>query len=406
MNLRYQFILILLTPVFIWLTIRHYINNKDPRYLWQRFFALHLPDTTHPVWFHCASVGEVMTLIPLIKLYHQKFPDQALLVTTATVTGASVSAGKIPFATHCYLPLDYRSNIKRFIKKTNPAKLVVMETEIWPNLFEVSASHFIPVEIINGRLSARTTESQSWFKKLFFTALSYVDKIYCRTPEDARLFHQLGASENQLEVTGNLKFSAEFNHADSEKNLINRPYVVAASTRDHEEKEIIEIWNKSSHDNLLLVIAPRHPERKDQILNEISALTHSIKVRSQKQEITEDTSVYLADTLGELPALFNHAEFVIMGGSFVRKGGHNILEPAQFSKAVLFGPSMENFAAEAALLTENNAALQAENNDSAIRFINRLTSDTDFREQLGKNARQIILENRNIAEDYLEKITQ
>ena len=405
MNIRYQLILILLTPVFIWLTLRHYFHHKDSRYLWQRFFALKLPTSNHNLWFHCASVGEVMTLIPLINVYHKKFPDHRFLVTTATITGARTCENKLPFVTHCYLPLDYRGNIKRFIDAMNPDSLIIMETEIWPNLYELSASNFIPIAIINGRLSSRTTESVPWSKRIFFRALQHVEHIYCRSEEDKKAFQQLGAKAHQLEVIGNLKFSARFSSSASD-DIINIPYVIAASTRDHEEKRIVELWNKSDHGDLLLVIAPRHPERKPQILDELKHFNENIKVRSLNQEITNDTTIYLADTLGEMPALFSHAAFVIMGGSFVNRGGHNILEPANFSKAILFGPSMHNFESESRLFLQHKAALQAGNDEAAVNYINQLIIDKGRREELGKNAHALIVENRDIAERYLDKLAE
>jgi len=405
MNILYRVILILLTPVFIWLTLRHYFQHKDLRYLWQRFFALKLPSSNHNTWFHCASVGEVMTLIPLINAYHKKYPEHQFMVTTATITGARTCENKLPFVTHCYLPLDYRSNIKRFIDAMNPDSLIIMETEIWPNLYEISTSSFVPITIINGRLSSRTTESTPWFKRIFFRALQHVDHIYCRSEEDKNAFEQLGANDSQTEVIGNIKFSARFSSSATD-NIINRPYVIAASTRDHEEKKIVELWNKSKHGDLLLVIAPRHPERKEQILDELKQFNENIQVRSLNQAITDDTTIYLADTLGEMHSLFSHAEFVIMGGSFVNKGGHNILEPANFFKAILFGPSMHNFEAESRLFIQKNAALQAHNDEAAVNYINQLTTDKDRRKDLGNNAHELIIENRDIAERYLDKLTQ
>jgi len=405
MNLRYQLILILLTPVFIWLTLKHYFQHKDSRYLWQRIFALKLPSSNHNTWFHCASVGEVMTLIPLINAYHKKHPDHRFLVTTATITGARTCENKLPSVTHSYLPLDYRGNIKRFINKMNPECLIIMETEIWPNLYKVSSNNFVPITIINGRLSSRTTDSKSWFKRIFFGALQHVDHIYCRSEEDANAFQKLGAKNSQVEVIGNLKFSTRFSSTVT-VNMINRPYVVAASTRDHEEKKIVELWNKAEHGDLLLVIVPRHPERKEKIIDDLKCFNETIKIRSLNQPITDDTSIYLADTMGELPTLFQHAEFVIMGGSFVKKGGHNILEPANFSRAILFGPSMENFEAESRLFLQQKAALQARNDEVAVNYINQLITDKNSRETLGKNAHVLIMQHRDIAERYLHKLTE
>lgn len=406
MNIVYQLLLFFLTPVFFWLTIKHYIHHKDSRYLWQRFFALKLPEAKQAIWFHCASVGEVMTVIPLIRLYQQQQPQQTLLISTATVTGANVCKKQLADITHCYLPLDYRHNIRRFIQKLNPEKLIIMETEIWPNLYSISKKQQLPIIIINGRLSSRTLESGSWFRKIFFNAVKNVSKIYCRTPEDAKSFELLGASKDQVETVGNLKFSASFNHLKSSEKLVNRSYVIVASTREHEEKKILELWKKSEHNHLLLIIAPRHPERRNEILKELSPLCTELKIRSLNQTVTDNTDVYLADTFGELPALFQHAEFVIMGGSFVNKGGHNILEPANFGKAIIFGPSMHNFLAESRLFIEKEAALQANDDESAINYINKLTDDKNYREKLGSKAKQLIVDNSNIASLYLQKLNQ
>ncbi|MDH5423505.1 MAG: 3-deoxy-D-manno-octulosonic acid transferase [Gammaproteobacteria bacterium] len=404
MIISYQFLLLFLAPVFFWLSIRHAVNHKNTLFLWQRL-GMNLPAIENPVWFHCASVGEVITAVPLITLYHKQFPEQSILLTTNTITGASICKQKLPFASHSFLPLDYRLITRLFLNKIKPQKLIIMETELWPNLLQLCRLKKIPVNIINGRLSQRSLNINSWSKSVYKTTLSHVDKIYCRSDSDADAYQSLGATDQQTETVGNLKFSAELDLPAAD-NLIGRPYVLAASTHAGEEKIIVELWNKTNHDNLLLVIAPRHPERKNDILTDIAVLTRDVKVRSLQQDITDDTSVYLADTLGELPALFQHAEFIIMGGSFVAKGGHNILEPAALSKAITYGPSMENFAAEDLLFRKNNAAIQITADQQSVETINRVISDTDFRQTLAKNALSVMQRNNNIADIYLQKIMQ
>lgn len=404
MNIRYQILLWVLTPVFLLLTLKHFFKYRGQRFLKQRYFATPLPLIENPTWFHCASVGEVVTATPLIELFHQNNPDQPILVTTATITGANTCSKKLPFATHCYLPLDYKNNIKRFIRKLKPQRLIVLETEIWPNLFSVTSNAGIVVDIVNGRLSKRSTGTRSFIKKLFDNALKHVSHIYCRTAEDADAFTLLGARQEQVKILGNLKFSAEFSN-EAVGNFIGRRYVIAASTRDHEEKKIVKLWQQSDHDDLLLVIAPRHPERKERIVREISPLCQEIIIRSEHQAITDNTDVYIADTFGEMAALYRHAEFVLMGGSFVDKGGQNLLEPARLGKAVIFGLSMENFAAEAKLLLENNAALQARNDQSVIDLINCLQNDVSIRNEIGEQARKVMQENRDVANKYYQALT-
>lgn len=402
MIISYQLLLLLLVPVFAWLSISHAFKNKDRFYLWQRL-GMKLPHYQNPTWFHCASVGEIITIIPLITLYNKEFPNKKILVTTNSVTGANICRNRLPFVTHCFLPLDYRFITRRFLSKIKPSQLIIMETELWPNLFQLCHSKSIPLNIINGRLSKRSLDINAWSRSVYKKTLNFVNKIYCRSESDMKAYKILGATDSQIEIIGNLKFAVTLN-TNNEPSLIDRPYVLVASTHTGEEKKIAELWNKTDHGNLLLVIAPRHPERKTEILNDITPLSKEIKVRSLQQAITKTTDIYLADTLGELSALFQHAEFVIMGGSFVNKGGHNILEPAALSKAILYGPFMANFAAEDLLFREHNAATQANNDNEAISHLNRLISDTAYRQELGRNAKALIDKNNDIAAVYLEKI--
>ncbi len=401
MIISYQLFLLLLAPVFIWLSFKHYKNNKDNLYLWQRL-GMKLPEAHHPIWFHCASVGEVITAAPLITLYKEQFPDKEILVTTNSVTGANVCRNKLSFATHCFLPLDYRLVTSRFLNKIKPEKLIILETELWPNLFQLCSSHNITITIINGRLSKRTTDINPWFKSIYKKSLSKVNKIYCRSDEDNKAYQSLGATEQQTETIGNLKFSGQLSNDSDLINIINRPYVIAASTHANEEKKIVELWNKSKHKDLLLVIAPRHPERKNEIVKDLHSLVHELSIRSEDQAITDKTNIYLADTFGELNSLFKYAEFVVMGGSFVKKGGHNILEPASYGKAILYGPSMENFAAENTLFLSKNASLQAHNDTETIKIINSLSSDLKHRKELGDNALRLMTKENNMSQRYLE----
>jgi len=406
MIISYQIFLFLVSPLLAWLTIKHYLNHKDIRFLWQRFFALQLPDSNNAIWFHCASVGEVMTALPLLNLYKDKYPQQEFLISTTTITSAKICKNKLPFVKHCYLPLDYRNNIKRFLSKTKPERLIVLETEIWPNLFSIAKKNDISITIINGRLSRKTLNARSWFKKLFYTSIQHVDSIFCRSEDDTKAYISLGAQKNRVETIGNLKFSAQFPKTEATNNLINRPYVIAASTHKNEEKKIVELWNAADHGELLLVIVPRHPERSEEIINEISGYCSEIKIRSKNEVITDKTDIYLADTMGELPALFQYAEFVIMGGSFVNIGGHNILEPANFGKAIIYGESMKNFEAENALFLKKEAAIQVKSDNETVSAINTLISNQAIREELGNNAKELISKNSNIAELYFNKLTR
>lgn len=404
MTISYQLLLITLIPIFSWFSIKHVLSHKNSKYLWQRL-GMKLPSINTPIWFHCASVGEVVTAIPLINLYHEKYPDRKILVTTNTITGANVCKKRLEFCTHCFLPLDYRLITKGFLNTIKPQRLIVLETEIWPNLFQICHLKNIPIDIINGRLSERSLNINSWTKRLYKKTLQYVNAIYCRSENDSLAYITLGATNDKTKTIGNLKFSISL---DSElpENLIKKPYALLASTHTGEEKKVVEAWIKTNQKGLLLVIAPRHPERKDEILRDIEFLSKEIKIRSLQESITNKTDIYLADTLGEMSALLQHAEFVVMGGSFVKKGGHNILEPAAFSKAILYGPSMDNFIAEDQLFQKHNAAIQAHSDKQTIEYLNLLISDKMKRKILGNNARQLIEDNNNIAEVYFDLLTK
>ena len=283
--------------------IKHYFIYKDKNVLWQRLFALRLPNpntntATHnadnsapllqPIWIHCASVGEVMTAIPLIRLILRSNPSQKIILSTTTSTGAAAVTKNLPVVTHCYLPLDYSHNIKRFIKQLQPSRLIIMETEIWPNLYATCHQQNIPIDIINGRLSKRSLDTHSSIKKLFFKSLTYVNHIYCRSDEDKKHFLSLGAKAAQLKTIGKLKFSATFDTRIDNKIVIEREYVLLASSRDDEEKEIVKLWQRAQHKDLLLVIAPRHPQRLKQILTDLKPYSAKISVRSKKQNRSEE----------------------------------------------------------------------------------------------------------------------
>jgi 3-deoxy-D-manno-octulosonic-acid transferase len=338
----YRLLLTLLSPIILGHIVWLAISNRQIRYFWQRlgFKYSNLPKNS--LWFHCASVGEVNTLLPLLKNIHNKNNQLNMLITTNTITGAKVvKQQNLDYLYHSYLPFDWCYAIRSFIAATRPASLYIMETEIWPNLFSLCDDNKIPLHIINARLSSKTTTANKWVKSLLKHSLSKVDAIYARSEENALAYQKLGASTDIIKNTGNLKFSTAIHSSqDSQNNKIpaDRHYVLLASSHQDEEKKIYTIWSQLKRSELL-VIAPRHPERCSSIVQQLES--KNIAIRSKDQPITDTTEIFLLDTVGELKNYFTKAKFVIMGGSFVPVGGHNILEPAGFNKAIVTGPSME-----------------------------------------------------------------
>ncbi len=401
----YRLLIIALSPLLTAYILWQSVNAKSPRYFWQRlgFGYAQLPE--NGLWFHCASVGEVVTLLPLLKNLHQQKPALKFIITTNTVTGGKiVRQQKLDYLSHSYLPFDWASAIRHFINTSKPAALFVMETEIWPNLFSVCHNSGIAIHIINARLSSRTTSAKPWVKALLKTTLSKVNTISARSEQDALAYAQLGANKNIITTAGNLKFTSVLNAQSSTQNnnfSIDREYVLAASTHDDEESQIYKLW-KTLNRKELLIIAPRHPERATAIIKKLQC--DNISIRSKNEVITEKTEVFLLDTVGELKNYFKNAKLVIMGGSFTPVGGHNILEPASFNSAIITGPYMENFKQELALMLEKEAISQVASINELKESLNRLLSDEKYRNVLQANTATLTHNVETIMNAYTSHI--
>lgn len=401
----YRLLIVVFTPLLTAYILWQSIRAKSPRYFRQRLGFAYSQRPENSLWFHCASVGEVITLLPLLKNLHTKKPALKFIITTNTVTGGKiVEQQKLNYLFHSYLPFDWVSAVKRFINTTRPAALFVMETEIWPNLFSVCHDNDIAIHMINARLSHKTTTAKPWIKSLLKTALSKVNSISARSEQDAAAYAQLGADKNIISTAGNLKFTSVLNDQQfAQKNnfSIDREYLLIASTHDDEESQIYKCWKKLNRKELL-IIAPRHPERANAIIKKLQC--DNLSRRSKNEVITDKTDVFLLDTVGELKNYFKNAKLVIMGGSFVPVGGHNILEPASFNRAIITGPHMENFQQEMALMRDKEAIIQITSIDELAASLSRLLDDEKYREDLQKNTTQLTQDVEKILCEYTEWI--
>lgn len=399
--LIYQILIRLLSPL-IWLVIIiEAIKGKDG---WHFFFqktGLKLPNlpTTKdsPIWIHCASVGEVKAAEPLVRALSA---NHTILITTNTATSKplihELYGTEIE---HCYLPFDWPYALRRFVRKYNPPKLWIMETEIWPNLFRVANKADIEICILNGRLTAKTFKTPGWLQAAYRNSLRRVDKIIARSNKDAENFKKLGATDNQLTVLGNIKYAAQ-PETVSHAKPINREFVLAASTHEDEELQITQAWLELKRPELL-VIVPRHPKRSANIQKQLGFLGDLLQTATKGQTPSVDTVVYLDDRIGKLMPLYAHAKLVIMGGSFVPKGGHNILEPAAFKKAIISGPDSRDFADEMRLLKEQNGIIQLEKYSELQNTIQELLENPQEAEILGNNALNALQKQKNTLKNYL-----
>lgn len=410
---RYRWLLILLFPLMTLYTAIQAIKVRDGRYFLQRMGFCYANYGDIDYWVHAASVGEVKAATPLLQALIKHHPAARILLTTTTPTGAQVArnlstdSGKSADIQLAYLPIDFVFALRRLLKKALPRCVLIMETEIWPNLFRLCGKAKIPLITVNGRLSQRTLQTAGWIRDLYRSTLQYSSLILTRSDNDSKGYVALGADPKKVKTVGNIKYAVDI-YVPGEKPapFKNREYILAASTHDDEEWQLARLWKQRSRDldGRLLVIAPRHPKRTAKILNQLRGLALTIAVHSRNDPVADSTDIYLIDTLGELDRFMRHASVIFMGGSLATRGGHNILEPAALGKAIIFGPHMENFADEAQLFIDHDAAIQVRDIDQAGDTITQLLRNPQRIAQLGNNAVNLLEDQRQVGEKYVTEI--
>jgi 3-deoxy-D-manno-octulosonic-acid transferase len=381
---------------------------KAPAYRqrWQERFGYYQSAAQHDViWFHAVSVGETETLFPLIKIIQQKHPNARLLITTTTPTGsARVNAVLKNTVQHVYLPYDIPGAVNRFMRHFKPRIAVIMETEIWPNLFNACAKQAIPLTLINARLSERSTRGYQKIPTLIKPVLAHVH-IVSQSQQDTKRFVAIGANRQQLKTVGNMKFDIDTSPdllahgAVMKAALFNTRFVwLIASTHHGEEAIFLSIYQeiKQHIPELLLVIVPRHPERFANVKKLCEQQQLKVITRTSKDNVHANTDVYLLDVMGELKRFYATADVAFVGGSMVNIGGHNILEAAAVGIPVMFGPFMANFKAITDNVLHAEAAIQCHNKPALIAAITHLYQDTVYRETLAKKGQAFVANNTGV----------
>jgi len=359
------------------------------------------PERPVDVWMHAASVGEINALLPLIRQFRAAHPQFSVLVSCNTPTGFAQLQKHLDQDTRSfYLPVDKECHMRRLFSRVRPRCFVIMETEIWPNLYRQLYRQSIKLLIINARISNKTLNAPRWIRGLYQDCLRYCSAILARSPTDRQRFIDMGADAERCKMIGNIKFHiADLNDQTTPPMKLDRPYILLASTHDDEELQLCRAL--LALDGLpLLVIAPRHPQRAAKIVRDLEGLNCHVAQRSLGHRITPQTRVYLADTLGELRDFIRHAEFVIMGGSFIPLGGHNILEVAAAKKATICGPYMQQFADETRLLLQVDALRQCADIKDVVDLVKRWLIQPDLAKEVGLSAYTCMLAQQHILEDY------
>ncbi len=347
-------------------------------------------------WVHAVSVGEAIAAEPIVHGLARLYPDLPLVVTTVTPTGARVVRERFgAVAEHRFFPLDLPGAVRRAVEAIDPAFLVCMETELWPNLFRILAARGVPIMIANGRLSDRSYRGYRLLRGPMRRVLRHVTVFGMRSEEDARRMIALGAPPERVVVTGNVKHEP-LGDVSGVAELWSRllglrdaqRVWIAGSTHRGEESLVLDAHAAAGrvHEGLVLVLAPRHPERVPEVVDLARARGWAAVRRSELPREHTPGAVIVLDTVGELPQLYSVADVVFVGGSLVPLGGHNMLEPALRRKPVLFGPHTTNFREAAALLAESGGGLVVADGRELAAELVRLLADADLRAKRGQLA--------------------
>jgi 3-deoxy-D-manno-octulosonic-acid transferase len=371
-----------------------------------------------PVWIHAVSVGEAKAVRKLAEGLRHICPDKEFLISTVTPTGNKIAIG---FAREkdyvTYLPLDLSFIIGGAIDRIRPSLFILAETEIWPNLIYSLSRSKIPIIVVNGRISDASFKGYLCAKFLLKPVLRKIDLFCVQTERDASRLGALGVKKEKIRITGNMKFDIALDmklDAQGHRRKLglkeNGHLFVAGSTHGNEEKTILGAYKELLEEfpELKLLIAPRHPERSKGVAEIVSRFGfHSIFLSDMPFEYNCPTRpVFILDTIGQLVSFYNIASFVFVGGSLVKKGGQNILEPAFLAKPVLFGPHMFNFRDIAEMFLNSGSAIMVRDEQELREQAGRFLRDPALAARLGERARQLIFQNQGATQRNLQQISK
>ncbi len=422
-SLFYTLGILLMAPYYLW----RMRGSISARAHWRERFGI-LPASFQTsgagaIGVHAVSVGETLAVVRLVQSLQEQYPSRKIFLSHVTPAGRVAGETRLPGVTgRFYLPLDWSWCVRRMLDRIRPALLLIVETELWPNLLREARKFGSRVILVNARLSDRSFRGYRLVRPLMRRVLEPIEWICAQTERDAERFRSLGARPERVVVTGNLKFDVKSPEVAVAKELrkalgdvLRIPVIVAASTMPGEEALLLEAWTeiRRRHSRAVLILAPRHPPRFEEVARFLALQHKSFIRRTDLGKGGGKLSVQLAspeilllDSIGELAGIFELADLVIMGGSLVPTGGHNLIEPAYWGKAIIFGPHMENFRDVAQLFLQVGAGVQVRNPRGLTRQALELLDDTPRRLQLGERARRALAQASGATERVLVRVRE
>ncbi|MGI9341960.1 MAG: lipid IV(A) 3-deoxy-D-manno-octulosonic acid transferase, partial [Gammaproteobacteria bacterium] len=408
----YAILTYLMAPVLLLHLFWRSIGNPPYRQrIAERFGFVERRGTKPSIWVHAVSVGEVMASAALVRALQERYPDRDLVLTTMTPTGSARVVELFgDSVVHSYVPYDLASAVRRFFDRMQPELVIIVETEIWPNLFHECGLRKIPLVIASARISPKSVRRYRKVVGLFSETLSHGIVIAAQSQTDADRFRSLGAAPERIHVTGNIKFDFTvdpgvptsgrgFRH----EHAADRPVWIAASTHADEEEIVLQAHRKvlESIPEALLILVPRHPERFQLVAALIDRTGFARVTRSSGRRCAPGTDVFLGDSMGELMMLYAASDVAFVGGSLVPIGGHNLLEPAALGLPVLTGPNTYNAPDIAELLLAGGSAQVIDDAHGLAAQVSLLLPDPDERARRGSIGRRVVEDNRGTLERVL-----
>ena len=363
---------------------------------------------TRPIWVHAVSVGEVMAAHPLIRELKKKYPGRKLILSTVTVTGNYTARQRVPEADAVFFfPFDYPWIVRKVIRRINPVIVLVAETELWPNFFRELTRAGIPSAVINGRISGSSYKNYLKFKSFFRQVFGQVTLFCMQSGEDAARVKDIGAPAERVMVTGNLKFDQKIPaiQATPVSLRAGSKVITAGSTHRGEEAALLEVFRRlrEKFSELVLIIAPRHPERFDEVEGLVNRAGYDCQRRTRMTGAVKD--ILLLDTIGELRSFYGICDIAFVGGSLVKVGGHNLLEPAAMKKPVIFSRYMFNFKEISEALMSAGGGILVKDKQELYVQADKLLSDKNYSQQIGNRAFTVIEANSGAAKRTIDAVS-